>query len=147
MHLRRWTWWWWCWSKQTCGKNYNSTSTDLGGNWVRLVAHGRASSVCCVRAIRITAQLETGTVLYAVLTCSFFPPSLFSVSYLRPLPPRPSLSSFVEAVGLQFEREVLRKGVLLKYNAIITVTVTQLYRLAKPGDVATVGCSLPYFNT
>lgn len=49
----------------------------------------------------------------------------------------PSLSSFVEAVGLQFEREVLRKGVLLKYNAIITVTVTQLYRLAKPGDVAT----------
>jgi len=49
----------------------------------------------------------------------------------------PCLSSFVEMMGLQFEREVLRKGVLLKYNGIITVTVTQLYRLTTPGDAST----------
>lgn len=147
MHLRRWTWWWCCWSKQTCGKNYNSTSTDRGGNWVRLVAHGRASSICCVRAIRITAQLETCTLCCMLFLRALSFLLLFSRFYLRTLQPRPSLSSFVEAAGLQFEREVLRKGVLLKYNAIITVTVTQLYRLAKAGDVATVGCSLPYFNT
>ena len=130
--------------------------------WQKLQQHKHGSwwklgSFSCTRACikRLLRPCDTHhgairnghAVLYAVLTCSFFPPSLFSVSYLRPLPPRPSLSSFVEAVGLQFEREVLRKGVLLKYNAIITVTVTQLYRLAKPGDVATVGCSLPYFNT
>jgi len=57
----------------------------------------------------------------------------------------PSLAAFVEAMGLEYDRELLRKGVQLRYNGIIDVTVTQLYKLATEGDVSTAELINSYY--
>jgi len=55
------------------------------------------------------------------------------------------LAAFVEAMGLEYDRELLRKGVQLRYNGIIDVTVTQLYKLATEGDVSTAELINSYY--